>query len=395
MFNFKPVFLFCIALFCQPLLAGEWVAVTDESQLTSLFSGSTATATLKDGVDAKAIYNADGTGELHAWGDTFERQWRVENQQVCVLISNQWQCFEIEKHASKPDMYRATQVKSKETVVFNVKADQLIAEQPAKGKDGGAAAPSADEMAKKLANPNTPLATMNLKFQYREYEGSLANANDQSSTTVMFQPSMPFPLSNGDMVFFRPAIPLVIDQPVFSNGKGEFEGETALGDISFDLAYGRTTKTGWAFAGGMVASLPTATEDGVGTDKYSLGPEFLVAKLGKRYVLGAYPNHLWDVGGSGDTTVNVTTAQLFGTWLPGGGWSIGTSPILSYDHESEQSTIPVNLSVGKTLIFNGRPWKLGVEFNYYTEKADSFGPDWMMGFTIGPVVENALASWFK
>ena len=72
---------------------------------------------------------------------------------------------------------------------------------------------SADEIAKKLANPNTPLASLNFKFQYRSFEGDLPEADDQSSSMVLFQPSFPFPLANGDMILFRPAIPLILDQP--------------------------------------------------------------------------------------------------------------------------------------------------------------------------------------
>ncbi len=47
----------------------------------------------------------------------------------------------------------------------------------------------------KLANPNTPLASLNFKLQYRTYEGDLPNADDQDSTTLLFQPSLPFPLA--------------------------------------------------------------------------------------------------------------------------------------------------------------------------------------------------------
>jgi hypothetical protein len=50
---------------------------------------------------------------------------------------------------------------------------------------------TADEIAKELANPNTPLATLNLKLQFRGFEGSLPDANNQSGTTILFQPSLP------------------------------------------------------------------------------------------------------------------------------------------------------------------------------------------------------------
>ena len=75
--------------------------------------------------------------------------------------------------------------------------------------------------------------------------------------------------------------------------------------------------------------------------------------------------------------------------------SVPTAPILSYDHITHQWTIPLNFTFGKTVIWSGRPWKLSMEMNYFVEKADSFGPEWFIGFNVAPVVENVLASWFK
>ena len=254
---------------------------------------------------------------------------------------------------------------------------------------------SADEIAKELANPNTPLASLNFKFQYRTYKGDLPNADDQEGTTLLFQPVFPFPLANGDVVFFRPAIPLQFDQPVFNSGKLDFDSESGLGDITFDLAYGRTTKTGLLWAAGIVSTIPTATEDTLGADRWTLGPEFLIGKLTKTYVLGAFPNHQWDIGGDGDAEINLTTTQFFVSILPGGGWNYGTSPIMSYDWESEEWTVPLNFNFGRTVIMGGRPWKLSAEFNYYVEQPDAFGPEWMIGLNVTPVVENVFARWFK
>ena len=149
------------------------------------------------------------------------------------------------------------------------------------------------------------------------------------------------------------------------------------------------------FAGGIVSSLPTATDDALGNDRWTLGPEFMIGKLTKKYVVGAFPNHQWDIGGPGNAEISLTTIQLFGTYLPGGGWNYGTSPILSYDHISDQWTVPLNFTFGKTVIWNGRPWKLSAEINYFVDQADSFGHEWFIGINVAPVVENVLASWFK
>ncbi len=251
---------------------------------------------------------------------------------------------------------------------------------------------TADEIAKELANPNTPLATLNFKFQFREFEGALPGANDQSGTTILFQPSLPFPLENGDLVLFRPAIPIIADQPVF-DGVG-FDGESGIGDIAFDLAYAPKNDSGLLIAYGFIASLPTASND-LGSDRYTLGPEFLIGKVTAGYVIGAFPNHQWDIGGSGDKSINLTSVQLFGTIIPGGGWSYGSSPTITYDWETEQATIPLNFNFGKTVILGSTPWKLGMELNYYLEQADTFGPEWMIGFNISPVVKNSLVDWFK
>jgi hypothetical protein len=264
------------------------------------------------------------------------------------------------------------------------------------GNEGSTATPSADEMAAQLANPNTPLASLTFKLQYRTFKGDLPNANDQDSTTLLFQPSLPFPLDNGDLILFRPAFPLLFDQPVFNPASLDFDSEFGLGDIAFDLAYASTNKkTGLLLAAGIISTLPTATASELGKQRWTLGPELLIGKIAKKYVLGAFPNHQWDVAGSGEADINLTTVQLFGTYLPGGGWNVGSAPIMSYDHVINEWSIPLNLTFGKTVVMNGRPWKLAMEINYYVEQPDAFGPEWFIGFNITPVVENALANWFK
>jgi hypothetical protein len=91
-----------------------------------------------------------------------------------------------------------------------------------------------DEIARDLANPNTPLASLNLKLQVRTFDGSARHASQQESLTVLLQPTLPFPLSNGDIVLFRPAVPLLVEQPIPAGAA--FDSKTGLGDISFDLA---------------------------------------------------------------------------------------------------------------------------------------------------------------
>ncbi len=263
---------------------------------------------------------------------------------------------------------------------------------PASAQEG---APSADEIARELANPNTPLASLNFKNQFRWFDGDLPDADDQFSFTTLFQPVFPFPLEHGDQLIFRPAIPILFDQPVFSASSLDFDEESGMGDIVFDLAYSGAGENGFIWAAGVVSTLPTATRSDLGGGQWALGPELLIGQVTDRYVIGLFPNHQWDVAGWGDSSVNLTTCQLFATYLPGGGWNVGSSPILTYNWESEEWTVPLNFTFGKTVVLNGKPWKLSAEINYYLEQPDAFGPEWMVGINITPVVENVFAGFFK
>ncbi|WP_217434926.1 hypothetical protein [Marinifaba aquimaris] len=184
---------------------------------------------------------------------------------------------------------------------------------------------------------------MNYKNQYTEFN------DDTNQLSTLFQPVLPFTLESGAKVIFRPAIPVIWDNERNDDAGLESNG---IGDISFDLAYAvKTSDPSVLLAYGMIASLPTGTDD-FGGETTSVGPELLYGKLSKTYIWGLFPNHQWDV--AGDIKVNRTSSQFFSIWLPGGGWAYGTSPTLSYDWETDQATVPLNLTVSKTVMLAGR-----------------------------------------
>ena len=119
-----------------------------------------------------------------------------------------------------------------------------------------------------------------------------------------------------------------------------------------------------------------------------------VAKTYSKGLYGVFPSHQWDIAGSGDKDISLTTIQPLFTYLPGDGWNVGTAPSITYDWEAEQWTVPLQLNFGKTVVMNGRPWKLAAEINYYVEKSDPIGPEWMLSLNVTPVVKNGLAGWF-
>ena len=52
---------------------------------------------------------------------------------------------------------------------------------------------SADDLAKELSNPNSPLSSLTFKQTCTSFKGDLPGASDQSSNVTLFQPVFPFP----------------------------------------------------------------------------------------------------------------------------------------------------------------------------------------------------------
>jgi len=263
---------------------------------------------------------------------------------------------------------------------------------------------SADELAKELNNPNNDVAKLTFKNQYRWYKGDLPDAGEQDNYTLLFQPVFPFSLSQTEhhksVFFLRPAFPIVFDQPVPSvdNGQFNWDGVSGMGDISFDAAYGRTYKSGWVIAMGILSTAPTATDDRLSGKQWRFGPEAIVGYIQKWGLLALFPYHQWQVWGWGegdDTNYNTTNLQAFSMFTPGGGWAFGTQPIMAYDWENEHWTVPLNLVISKTVLFGKHPFKFDLDLNYYVEQPDDFGPEWMVGFNVTPIVPNFIANFFR
>ena len=385
--SFAVIALLVLAL---PAQAQTWEPLTGD-ELRQVFSDTTLRATLGGGSEATANYNADGTGELQAWGDTFPRKWKLDgNDLVCILIDGKNQCFRVERNADKSGEYRGRNLATGDSVIFTLEANQAQVAKVAKTDKGSASQPSAAEMAQKLANPTNPIMTIGNNFDLVTFQGDLPDAEEQSSFRYLFQTVFPFKLSDGKgTVFFRPAIPVFFNEPV-PDGAGDYDSKGVdLGDIGFDFSYGQTSKSGWIYGGGVVGLLPTATDDALGKDKWALGPEALFGKIGSwGAVLGLF-THQWDVGGSGDADINTSSFTYVYAFALGGGWQFSAAPIITYDHEAtsgNELALPLGIGLAKTSIIKGRPWKFQVQYWNYVESNDVFAPEQLLRFSVSPVV---------
>ena len=379
---------------------GAWQPVTGAEALREFVSDRTFVWTEEHG-EQSGEYRADGTGTVRAWGTEFKRTWEVRgNDQLCFEGQPSDNCYTIEKDTGDPTLFRvidvATGAKAEIRLVDDdrgaIKPDELTAANP---NSGGAARPSAAELAAKLANPSNPVMKLGNNFSYSTFDGDLPGADDQSSFSYLFLTVFPFKLANGNGLLFRPGIPVIFQQPV-PTGPGTFEDVgTDLGDIGYDVIYSGTTKTGTIWGYGLAGTLPTATDDRLGKDLWGLGPEALLGKAGKWGAFGGLLAHQWDVGGSGSGKINKTTLNYFYGIGLGGGWQLFSAPTISYNHEATSGnklTLPLGIGIAKTMLIGERPWTFQFQYWNNVERPDIFGAEHTIRLSILPVIS---APWNK
>ena len=386
--------------------ADEWSPVTGKEVLEGLYSDVVQQGVLTTKAKWRTEYCANGTGIMRAWGQVFPRTWRaVDDERVCITSdgNTKVECFRFEKHTSKANTYRGRDVISRQVWELSIldekpefcKAapEKIVAPPDATAHAPKASAgPSAAEMAKKLANPSLAIGQLTSNFTTSQFRGNLPGASEQDTFVYQFQPSLPFPVGDdGKAILFRPAVNVFFDQPVFNPGTNSFEEQSLeLGDMPFDLVYGGTSDSGFVLSYGVSGSVPIATSDKVGSDQWTLGPEVLAGQVFDWGILGLLVNHTWDVAGDNAKETNLTAGQYFYGINMGNGLYFTSGPTFSYDHEASSGnklTLPVGFGFSKTTKVSNRIWKFQVQYFYYVESPDAFGPQHQIRLSITPVVE--------
>ena len=119
---------------------------------------------------------------------------------------------------------------------------------------------------------------------------------------IFLQPTLPFPLDNGHTLWVRPGLPYIVDQPTFDADDRRLEDKSGLGDVTLDVQYGTTLENGFLWSLGFSSLFPTATETGLGSEQWALGPGFQIGRVTEKSVFGVFANHQWDIAGDGEST---------------------------------------------------------------------------------------------
>jgi len=198
-------------------------------------------------------------------------------------------------------------------------------------------------LAMQLANPVAALISVPLQLNYASDIGPV---DEGDRWLLNLQPVIPFDLSPRWNLISRTILPVVQQQDIFP-GAGD---QTGLGDTvqSFFLSPKAPTANGWIWGAGPVLLLPTGSDDLLTRDKWGAGPTIVLLKQANGWTRGLLANHIWSFAGEDDRDdVNATFLQPFLTYTTPTSWSYTLTAESTYDWDSEEWAVPVNLNVTK------------------------------------------------
>jgi hypothetical protein len=200
-----------------------------------------------------------------------------------------------------------------------------------------------------------------------------------------------YPVRVGDWNIINRAIFPFIDIPKgLTTGIPEIPGGTAgsgatgLGDINYTPFLSPAVPKGFIWGIGPSITFPTATNDQLGSGKWSGGVSAVVLAQPKPWTVGFLARQLWSFAGKDDRQdVNQFLLQPFINYNISDGWYLisDMSWVANWDAPSdEQWTIPVGGGFGKLMKFGSQPVNMRIEYYYNVEKPKA-APDQSVSFT--------------
>ena len=222
------------------------------------------------------------------------------------------------------------------------------------------------EIAKQAQNPIAKVISVPLENDFYPQTG----IDKEDSYILEMKPVVPLKLSNDWNLITRTIIP-IIQVPDLSP---TVNGTSGLGDIqlSLFLSPAKVGKVIWG--AGPVISLPTASEDILGTKKVSIGPTVVVLSIQGHWLFGALVQNLFSVAGPSERPdVNQMLLQPFVNYNMRHGWYLVSSPIITSNWEVNSNnrwTVPVGGGVGRIVHFGKLPVNAYTQFFRNVERPD-------------------------
>jgi hypothetical protein len=259
-----------------------------------------------------------------------------------------------------------------------------------------ALAQKGDDLREAAQNPIGDL--ISLPFQ-NNTNFDIGHTNN-TQNVLNIQPVYPLHLDPSWTLIIRPILP-VIYQPPFLSGPElraaeAFAGpeigrtEFGLGDLTPELFFSPTKPISFGdglsmvWGVGPVFQLPTATDDKLGTGKWSAGPGFVTFFSAKplHITTGFLIFNIWSFAGDQDRAdVNAMTLQPFLNYNLPDGWYLTTAPLMTANWEANHEnrwTVPVGGGIGRIFKIGDQSVNAQISAYYNAVTPEATGPNWQL-----------------
>lgn len=239
---------------------------------------------------------------------------------------------------------------------------------------GSAGLASADEeLQKKLANPVADLITVPFQYNGTFNTGPL----DKPQHTLNIQPVIPVKLGEWNMIN-RVILP-VLSNPAFTS---EQDRENGVGDVLYQMFFSPAGANKPIWGVGPAFMLDTASDDSLGTGKWSAGPTAVALMQEGKWSYGALVTQLWSYAGDDDRdSVSQLQLQPILSYIIDPTWSVGYIGILTANWHEQRSS---------------QKWvvPLGVSLSALTKPKGFVPVNYIMGAGYNAIRPDTTGDWF-
>jgi hypothetical protein len=240
-----------------------------------------------------------------------------------------------------------------------------------------------DDLAAKTQNPVGAMYSLPFKFTF-DY-----GAENGEASFLNIQPVIPVTVGDWNLIN-RVILPL-IDTPGMVSGTPAIptpipgNGATGLGDINYSvfLSPAEPGKVIWGIGPSLM--MDTATDDQLGSGKWSAGPTAVFLTQPKPWTVGLLARHLWSFAGDSDrSSVNQLLLEPFINYNLEGGWYLITDMVMTANLQADsgnQWTIPLGGGFGKMFEIGSQKMNTKLEA-YYNVESPNGAPDWSLNWTL-------------
>ena len=234
-----------------------------------------------------------------------------------------------------------------------------------------------------VQNPISSLISLPFKFIFD------FGADNGDAQYVNIQPVVPVSVGDWNIVN-RLIVPIGgVDGPItgISNNPSPIPGDGAegLSDINYSAFLSPAKVGSLIWGAGASLSMPTASDDQLGSGKWSAGPTAVLLTQPKWGSVGLLGRQLWSFSGDEDRrNVSQLLLEPFINFNLKNGWFLITDMIITANWEAPSGnewTVPLGGGIGRVFKIGNQPINSRLEAYYNVERPDG-APEWNMAFTI-------------